>query len=114
MNPSFFYQLTFVEYVPKRPYLYYVFDVYYKLDDKPIEDSSFLTEIKVSCVYYGDFFLGGKTYCYVLRGDTFGYIPKPTTISYEENTEYADYLDQHTPPTNETPTHNSTSTAPLL
>ncbi len=107
-------KLTFVEYVPKRPYLYYVFDVYYKLDDKPIEDSSFLTQIKVSCVYYGDFHLGGKTYCYVLRGDTFGYIPKPDTISYEENTEYADYLAQLTPPSNETPSHDETNTSPLL
>lgn len=87
-------QLTFVEYTPKRPYLYYIFDVYYQIGDTQIEDSAFLTQLKISCAYYGDFYFGGKTYCYVLRGDTFGYVPKPATLSYEENTEYADYLAQ--------------------
>lgn len=87
-------QLTFVEYTPKRPYLYYVFDVYYQIGDTQIDDSAFLTQLKITCAYYGDFYFGGKTYCYVLRGDTFGYVPKPTTLSYEENTEYADYLSQ--------------------
>jgi len=84
--------LTFVEYVPARPYLYYVFDVSYKIDDAQNTNSSFLTEITMSCVYYGDYLIGSETYCYVLRGEEFGYIPKPHTLSYEENREYADYL----------------------
>lgn len=84
-------QLAFVDYVPTRPYLYYTFDVSYTIGDAP-SDSSFLTEITVSCVYYGDYRIGSETYCYVLRGDEFGYIPKPSGISYEANTEYADHL----------------------
>ena len=90
--------LTFVDYTPKRPYLYYVFDVRYEIGDTQINDSSFLTEITVTCGYYGDFHLGATTYCYVLRGDTFGYVPKPPSLSYEENYEYADYIAQQTPP----------------
>ncbi len=105
-------QLTFVEYVPKRPYLYYIFDVYYEIGDTQIEDSAFLTQLKVSCVYYGDFYFGGKTYCYVLRGDTFGYIPKPDYVSYEENTEYADYLAQKTPPPSSAPNENTQQSSP--
>ena len=35
-------------------------------------------------------------YCYVLQGDTFGYVPKTSALAYEENTEYADYLAQQT------------------
>ena len=84
--------LTFVDYVPARPYLYYTFDIRYKIDDTQPTDSTFLTEITVSCVYYGDYLIGSERYCYVLRGDEFGYVPKPLSLSYEENTEYADYL----------------------
>ena len=85
-------ELTLVEYVPKRPYLAYTFDVSYTIENGIIADSSFLTQITVKCVYYGDYKVGSETYCYVLRGEEFGYIPKPTTLSYEENYEYADYI----------------------
>ena len=85
-------QLTFVDYIPKRPYLYYVFDVKYQIEDTQRSDSSFLTEVTVSCAYYGDYPIGAETYCYVLRGDTFGYVPKPLSLTYEENNEYADRL----------------------
>ena len=102
--------LTFVEYVPKRPYLYYMFDVRYEIESSPpINDSSFLTQITVTCTYYGDFNFGGITYCYVLRGDTFGYVPKPANLYYEENTEYADYLAQQTPPKSEKKNNSSKS-----
>ncbi|MBR2647128.1 MAG: hypothetical protein IKD47_06200 [Clostridia bacterium] len=89
-------QLTFVDYVPKRPYLYYVFDAHYYINgDAQHADSAILDQITISCVYYGDFRIGAQLYCYVLRGDSFGYIPKPTTLYYEENPEYADYLAQN-------------------
>ena len=84
--------LTFVDYTPQRPYLYYVFDLHYKIEDTTQLDSTFLTEISLSCVYYGDYVVGSERFCYVLRGDEFGYVPKPISLSYEENTEYADYL----------------------
>lgn len=91
-------QLTFVDYVPDCPYLSYSFDVTYTIENGAPTDSSFLTEITVSCQYYGDYRVGSETYCYVLRGDEWGYIPKPLSLSYEENTEYADYLASLTPP----------------
>lgn len=96
-------ELTFVDYVPVRPYLYYVFDVTYTIEDAETEDSSFLTQITLSCVYYGDYRVGSELYCYVLRGDEFGYIPKPLGVSYEKNTEYEDYLASLTPPQPEKP-----------
>lgn len=85
-------QLAFVDYQPARPYLYYLFDVKYRIEDSDATDSSFLTEITVTCAYYGDYLIGSERWCYVLRNGEFGYIPKPATLSYEENTEYADYL----------------------
>ena len=85
-------KLTFVAYLPARPYLFYEFDLRYKLDGAEQTDSAFLTEITLSCVYYGDYLIGSERYCYVLRGDEFGYVPKPSTLSYDENEEYADYV----------------------
>lgn len=96
-------KLTFVEYLPARPYLFYEFDLHYKLDGAEQTDSAFLTEITLSCVYYGDYLIGSEQYCYVLRGDEFGYIPKPSTLSYEENDEYADYVASLQTPSEPTP-----------
>lgn len=86
--------LTFVDYVPDRPYLYYLFDVTYRMEDGGNENSSFLDQITMTCAYYGDYKIGSKTYCYVLRESQFGYIPKPVSVYYEENTEYAEYLEE--------------------
>ena len=96
-------ELTFVDYVPVRPYLYYVFDVTYTIEDAETDDSSFLTQITLSCVYYGDYRVGSELYCYVLRGDEFGYIPKPYGVSFEKNTEYEDYFASLNPPEPEKP-----------
>ena len=105
-------ELTVVEYLPARPYLYYVFDVTYTIENAAPGDSSFLTEITVSCVYYGDYRVGSETYCYVLRGDEFGYIPKPFGLSFDKNTEYDDYLASLTPPTVEEPNLPSNENTP--
>ena len=84
--------LTFVSYTPARPYLYYTFDLHYKIEDTAQTDSNFLTELTLTCVYYGDYMIGSERYCYVLRGDEFGYVPKPFDLQFEDNPEYADYL----------------------
>lgn len=84
--------LTFVDYVPKTPYLTHLFEVRYTLDDTGQDDDSFLNQITLTCAYYGDYKIGSKTYCYILRGDQFGYIPKPEDFAFEKNTEYAEYL----------------------
>ncbi|MBR2441979.1 MAG: hypothetical protein IKB20_02820 [Clostridia bacterium] len=93
--------LTFVDYIPARPYLYYTFEVRYKIENVPQGNSAFLNELVITCVYYGDYKVGSQTYCYVLRGEEFGYIPKPTGLSFEENTEYADYLKSKSPTASE-------------
>ena len=73
----------------------------YTIEDAETGNSSFLTEITLSCVYYGDYRVGSETYCYVLRGEEFGYIPKPSGFSYDPNTEYADYLSSLSPPSSD-------------
>lgn len=105
--------LTFVNYVPVRPYLYYVFDIQYTIEDAQTGNSSFLTQITLSCVYYGDYRVGSETYCYVLRGEDFGYIPKPTGLSYDSNTEYANYLASLSPPSSDIPEEPNDTASPM-
>ena len=95
--------LTFVEYVPKTPYFRHFFDVRYRIEEDGLDDSSFLNEITLTCAYYGDYKIGSETYCYVLRGGSFGYVPKPTTLRIPQNTEYEEWLATQAPPPEETP-----------
>lgn len=90
--------LTFVDFTPKRPYLYRIFDVTYTIDENVSIESGILDSFTVTCAYYGDYRIGAQTYCYVLRGNEFGYVPKPENLVYDENPEYADYLASQTPP----------------
>ena len=84
--------LTFVDYIPNNPYLTHLFEVSYTIDDSQNTGEGFLDKITVTCAYYGDYIIGSKRYCYVLRGDSFGYIPKPQSLVYEKNNEYDEYL----------------------
>ena len=111
-------KLTTVDYIPKTPYLSLTFDIKYKLDDTSL-DPSFLNELIITCAYYGDYKIGSKTYCYVLRGDDFGYVLKPTALTYAENPEYAERLQSQntSAPTDDTetpmPTQANTSPAEI-
>lgn len=106
-------KLTVVDYVPKRPYLYRLFEISYRLDETPLGDDAFLDEIKMTCAYYGDYKIGSETYCYVLRGEEFGYVPKPADFSYDENTEYAEWLAlQEQPVTAPAPSDDEKSSSP--
>ncbi len=93
-------QLTFVDYVPNEPYFYSTFELTYRIDDSD-KRYPFLTEITVTCAYYGEYPIGSETYCYVLQGDSFGYVPKPTELTVPVNTEYADRLTSELPPKEE-------------
>lgn len=94
-------KLTFVPFTPARPYLYYDFEVSYKVDDGEFTGNGFLTQISVTCGYYGDYAIGPNTYCYVYQKGEYGYVPKPQGVLFEENTEYADYVASQTPPKEE-------------
>ncbi len=94
-------KLAFVPFTPARPYLYYDFEVHYKADDSDFTGNGFLTQISVTCGYYGDYAIGPNTYCYVYQNGEYGYVPKPQGLRFEENTEYADYLSTQTPPKDE-------------
>ena len=107
-------QLTFVNFVPKTPYLHLLFEVCYRIEESKLSGNDSLNEIKITCAYYGDFYVGSKAYCYVLRGDDFGYVLKPDDLSYEENPEYAlHYTPPESLPTDEKSTSSNTSPAQI-
>ncbi len=83
--------LTPVPYVPKRPYLYRLVDVHYTIGGGSVPSSGFLDQITITCAYYGDYRIGSETYSYILREGSFGYIPKPEDLTYDPNTEYAEW-----------------------
>ncbi len=104
-------ELTFVDYTPKTPYLYSLFNVTYSIDG--VKGAPFLTEITLSCAYYGNYMIGSETYCYVLQGDHFGYVPLPENFSFPRNEEYYENLldDEPSEPTNGKPEEKSSSPA---
>ena len=95
--------LTFVEYVPDQPYFYHLFDVRYRIEEDGLKDSAFLNELTLTCTYYGDYKIGSKLYCYVLREGSFGYVPKPDSLQIPQNTEYEEWLATQTPASSEEP-----------
>ncbi len=84
--------LTFVNYQPQTPYFHHVFTVSYRMETGQTNATDVLDEITVACTYYGDYRIGEKEYCYVLQGESFGYVPKPADLVVPKNEEYAAYL----------------------
>lgn len=102
--------LAFVDYHPQRPYLNYVFELTYRLESANQNSGDPFTELTFTCAYYGDYPIGDKMWCYVLREGEFGHVPKPDHLEFEENTEYADYLASLAqPPAPQTGKQKSTS-----
>ena len=81
--------LTFVDFLPARPYLKLQLTVVYSLPDAPaVAGDDFFLTTEVSYIYYGDYSVGSATYRYVCRDGKFGYIPAQDEIVYDLNTDY--------------------------
>ena len=80
--------LTFVDFVPERPYLRKQITVTYTLPDAGGLGTEDFTTYERTFVYYGDRYEGEQLYLYVLSEDTFGYIPADAPPEFERNTDY--------------------------
>lgn len=92
-----------VDYTPTAPYLYKTITVTYRLDNDP---GGSLSSLTLTCAYYGDYTDGTKSYCYVLLGDSFGYVPRPADLTFDKNPEYEARLPDDEPtetPATDTP-----------
>ena len=87
-----------VDFQPTNPYLIRFFELTYTLQAGV--EKGFLTQITLTCTYYGDYYVGTTAYAYVLRGEEFGYVPKPEGFTYDKNLEYEQSLSPSTPSIN--------------
>ena len=79
--------LTFVDFVPQRPYLYREVTVEYVLPGAALGDGKFAGK-KETFVYYGTRYEGGQLYFYVGKNGEFDYIPANEELTFELNTDY--------------------------
>ena len=86
--------LTFVDFIPARPFLRKLVTAHYTLPDAGLLGGSF-SGVDKTFVYYGARYESGQLYFYVLDGSTFGYIPAEAPIDFERND---DWLNVPTPP----------------
>lgn len=86
--------LTFVDFIPARPFLKRQITVSYTIPDNGGLDGQF-SSIERTFVYYGMRYQSGQLYFYVLADGKFGYIPAEEPLEYERND---DWLSQPAPP----------------
>ncbi len=79
--------LTFVDFVPARPYLLRQITVSYTLPEGGALGSAF-DSIERDFVYYGTRYEKGQLYFYVLSEGTFGYIPAEEELEFERNDDF--------------------------
>ncbi len=82
--------LTFVDFIPARPFLKMELTVSYTLRNGGADfgDRPVFSEIERSYVYYGMRYEAGVPYAYVLYEGSFGYIPVEAEPVFEKNDDY--------------------------
>lgn len=79
--------LTFVDFVPKRPYLFREVTVEYVLPGAALGDGKF-SGTEETFVYYGTRYENGQLYFYVGKNGEFDYIPASEELVFELNDDY--------------------------
>ncbi len=93
-------ELTFVDFVPERPFLKKEISVTYSLPESDFMPSGdgFLQSVSVDYLFYGEFPVGSARYAYVYGNGAFGYLPVTEKIAYERNTDYLKTDAEEMPP----------------
>lgn len=80
--------LTFVDFVPERPYLRREITVTYSIAGEKQLGGGAFDELERRFVYYGTSYAGTARYFYVYADGIFDYVPATQDIFYEYNTDY--------------------------
>lgn len=81
--------LTFVGFIPERPFLKLEVTVTYTVEGAASEmGNGTFDEIERTFHYYGTSYLGTRRYYYVLSDGVFDYIPAERDVTFELNTDY--------------------------
>lgn len=81
-------QLTFVDFVPERPFLKREIEVDYTIAGEPLMGSGSFDCVRRSFVFYGESYAGTARFFYVYADGVFDYIPATQEILYDLNTDY--------------------------
>lgn len=81
-------ELTFVDFIPERPYLRREITVSYSLPQAGNIGGGAFEKIERTFVYYGHRYEGAQLYFYVLSDGTFDYIPSDEELLFDYNTDY--------------------------
>ena len=79
--------LTFVDFIPQRPYLYREVTVEYVLPGAALGDGKFAGKTE-TFVYYGTRYENGQLYFYVGKNGEFDYVPASEELVFDLNTDY--------------------------
>lgn len=100
--------LTFVDFIPERPFLKLEVTVTYTVEGAASEmGNGTFDKIDRTFHYYGTSYLGTRRYFYVLSDGVFDYIPAERDVTFELNT---DYLQETVAPAPEEPEIEPAST----
>lgn len=82
--------LTFVDFVPQRPYLRREITVSYRVENAagPLMGKGTFDKVEKSFIYYGTSYLGTARYFYVYADGMFDYVPATQEVLYDLNTDY--------------------------
>lgn len=81
-------ELTFVDFVPARPFLNKEISVTYTLPESGSPVGETFGSIEVSYLYYGSYRAGTSLFYYVCSDGKFGYVPAAEELTYDLNTDY--------------------------
>lgn len=82
--------LTFVDFIPERPYLRREITVSYAVENSNglLMGKGAFDKIEKNFIYYGTSYLGTARYYYVYADGIFDYVPATQEILYDLNTDY--------------------------
>ena len=101
--------LTFVDFIPERPFLKLEVTVTYTVPGPSEMGNGTFDEIERTFHYYGTSYLGTQRYFYVLSDGVFDYIPAARDVNYELNT---DYLEETVAPAPDDPSPEAEPSGP--
>lgn len=80
--------LTFVDFIPTRPYLRREITVVYNIAGEALMGGGSFDKLEKTFVYYGTSYSGTARFYYVMADGIFDYIPATQEIIFELNTDY--------------------------
>ncbi|MDE7295787.1 MAG: hypothetical protein K2N84_00835 [Clostridia bacterium] len=93
--------LTFVDFLPERPFLRKQINLAYTIAGGPSFGTGGLGSMERSVCFYGTYYAGTAQYYYVYADGVFDYVPATEPVNYDLNTDYLSSVSAVEPPVDE-------------